>query len=132
MSTKHTAGNLELAGALGALAVGLLLAGPAAAEGGRSAGDMTDAERETVVTLTRDYDQCLRREAQAFMTQSEDVRVIADTAAERCEPTLTALQESLAPFEPEFQEGLVRTTRDRSLRRLLPEIIEVKAASANQ
>lgn len=118
---------------LGAAALTLLAAAAAVqAEGARTPGDMTDEEREKIVAVTMDYENCLREAAGAVVAKMDDVRAIADAASVECEPRLQGLSDTLQGFEPEFQESLTQSTRERGLRKLLPQLMEVKAGSSPQ
>lgn len=106
--------------------------GLAAAADERSPGDMTDAEREAIVMQTSAYDGCLRKQAAEIIKSMPDARAIADESVRRCEPTLGEMDKSLgaAGFSAEFRTALLKSTRERGARRLLPEVMEIKASGA--
>lgn len=107
-----------------ALATCMLSLTAQAEEAGRSPTEMTDDERAAVVTLSAEYDACLREAAQQLLSGMDDPRVIADGAAAACQPKLDSLRAEVSSFQVSFQDGLVNGTCSRALRRLLPTIVE--------
>lgn len=96
--------------------------------------DVTDEDRVVMMSAARQYDACLRQEADTAMTVHTDVRQAADAAMEKCRPVLEGLDRALTDrgLDPGLRAGFVRHTRDSSVRRLLPALMAQRAAEGQQ
>lgn len=107
---------------------GLAAAGDATAY--REPGDMTVAERMTIMQRMNDYQVCVYREATARVDEFPDIRQAADEGMAACRSALDALQETIEAyrFSPQFGEQFVHHAQSRAVKMLLPELSLRKGA----
>lgn len=99
-------------------------ADPAATETYRSPADMTIDERNTMMSLVSDYNNCVYQEGMSRVDNFADIRQAADAAMAACENTANKLRAIIDSygFDPGFSEQFVRHAQSRAARTLLPEL----------
>lgn len=99
-------------------------------DGSATSYDVTDADRALMMESANAYNSCLHEKADALMSKMDDVRLVADTAMQKCETVMTELDTALAAqgLAEDFRMGFIRHTKNTSVRRLLPELMARRAA----
>ncbi len=113
---------LRNARAWSAIAAGIVLSTSS------TAFEFTDADRAALVRASADYEHCLRE--QLGNDGGGDARQRLDAALGTCTPVLDAVRDRLAAAEVDagFLARYARSTRERVVRRLLPELMAAEAA----
>ena len=75
------------------------------------------------------YSSCLQENAREHVASSPDIRVIAGTAAEACNPILAELENTLTDrgINPAFFMGAITRIKNRAIRRVLPLLMMEKS-----
>ena len=93
----------------------------------RNSFDNTDMQLLAETNLA--YTSCLQEHAREHVDSSPDIRVIAENAAEACNPLLTELEKTLTDrsINPAFFTGAVTRIKNRAIRRVLPLLMMEKS-----
>jgi hypothetical protein len=93
-------------------------------------GDMNDEDRTVMVQTTLSYEQCVRNEGMAKLDEVTDVRQAANAAMQSCDEATAPLRDHFSErgFHPDFVNSLDRRIKNRTIKRLLPELMAASAS----
>lgn len=90
----------------------------------RDPGDMTEAERITLMGKTNDYNKCVYSKSMAAVENLPDIRQAADQAMSACKPVIVELKALVvkAGFDPGFGDQFAHSAQNRVVKMLMPEL----------
>jgi hypothetical protein len=102
---------------------------PEDAGAARSPGDMSVAERTTMMQTASLYDNCIYSQAIAKVGEFADIRQAADFAMGECQGKLTDLEATITGmgFGADYATAFANRIRNRAARKILPELAIRKA-----
>lgn len=111
----------------------LCLAGITASADTPLRNSFDSADMQLMAETNLAYTSCLQEHAREHVDSSPDIRVIADNAAEACNPLLAELEETLTDrgINPGFFTGAVTRIKNRAIRRVLPLLMMEKSNPGN-
>ena len=95
----------------------------------RDPAAMTHQERQTVHAARGEYQDCMRRQIQAALLDSDDPLQLADAAMKQCVSILERLHSDVTAmgYSPEVAGGFVRGISRRGAREALGELMQIMA-----